>query len=264
MEELLTLTYSLVAGILPALFWLWFWNKEDRLHPEPKGRLMACFLAGMAGAIVAIPLQRFATTFLGLDRSVMQVGLFIALAIPSTQIIIVFAWAAIEELVKYAGAAFFGIHSKDNDEPIDAMIYMISTALGFAALENTLFILNPMIDGKMLDGLATGNMRFLGASVVHVVSSAIIGYAIAHEFYDKVWKKVLWRIAGVIIAIGIHSAFNYAILFIANPATQPAFSIYGTDITILHIVFGCAWIVAILVMALFENVKHLSVQTTNP
>jgi protease PrsW len=262
MEELLTLTYSLFAGIIPALLWLWFWNREDKLHPEPKGRLFACFMAGMAGAIVAIPLQHLAMDFLGLDITTLNTEARLALGF-STQILFVLTWASIEELIKYAGAALFGIHSKDNDEPIDAMVYMISTALGFAALENTLFILNPMIDGKLLEGLTTGNMRFLGASVVHVVSSAIIGYAIAHEFYDSLWKKVIWRISGVIVAVGMHGAFNYAILFIADPMKQAAFSIYGIDITILHAVFGCAWIVAILVMALFENIKHLRVQKTN-
>ena len=257
MDELLTLLYSLVAGILPALVWLWFWTREDKLHPEPKGRLLACFIFGMAGAILAIPLQHYVISVFHLDASTLNAGTQIALATVSVQVLIVFMWAAIEELLKYTGAAIIGIHSKDNDEPIDAMIYMISTALGFAALENTLFILNPMIDGKFIDGLSTGNLRFLGASVVHVVASAIIGYAIAHEFYDKVWKKVLWRIAGVIIAVAVHGAFNYAILFIANPAKVPAFSFYGVDITILHIVFGCAWIVAIIVLALFENIKHL-------
>ena len=69
------------------------------------------------------------------------------------------------------------LHSVHNKEPIDAMIYCIVVALGFAALENTFFIMDPLLNGEVTKGLLTGNMRFIGSTLVHIVSSASIGFA---------------------------------------------------------------------------------------
>ena len=46
------LAYAAIGGMLPALFWLWFWLQEDKLHPEPRSRIMLAFLGGMVGFIL--------------------------------------------------------------------------------------------------------------------------------------------------------------------------------------------------------------------
>ena len=52
---------------------------------------------------------------------------------------------------------------------------MITAALGFASLENTLFIIKTFSDGGILSGVDIGNMRFIGATLLHTASSAIVG-----------------------------------------------------------------------------------------
>jgi RsiW-degrading membrane proteinase PrsW (M82 family) len=224
-SETQALIYSLIGGILPALFWLWFWMQEDKLHPEPRGRILLAFLGGMVAVALVYPLERWAYTKFGMTNMTITI------------------WAIIEEIAKYAMVSITILHSRVFDEPIDAMEYLITCALGFAAMENTLFILNPLLEGQGLQSLITGNMRFLGASLLHVVSSAILGYCIAREFYRGRFMKFVWRIFGLSMAITLHAAFN-------------AFIIYDNGSKIF-IVFSMIWIASLGILLLFEKVKKL-------
>jgi protease PrsW len=219
------LFYSLMGGILPALFWLWFWIREDKLHPEPRGRVMLAFIAGMIAVPLAYPVQSWAYGLFGLGIGTIVI------------------WAAVEEILKFSAAEFTGLLSKAFDEPIDAMIYLITAALGFSALENTLFILNPLLEGNLHASFATGNMRFIGASLLHVVSSAVLGYCIAREFYRSRIAKFAFRVLGLFLAIALHAVFNNYILYENGEKT--------------FLVFSFVWMGAIALLLLFERVKKI-------
>lgn len=220
------LIFAALGGILPALVWLWFWTQEDKLHPEPRMRLLLAFWGGMVAVALTYPVEKAIAGYFGMTG------------------VTFFLWAIVEEVLKLAMVWFTALRTKVYDEPIDALEYLITTALGFAALENTLFILNPLLEGRIFDGLATGNMRFLGASLLHVVCSAIIGYAIGREFYQKtVWKRSLWLLGGLGVAIGLHTLFNLFILYENGSKT--------------FLVFSCVWIAAIGILLLFEKIKKV-------
>jgi protease PrsW len=221
-----SLIFALLGGILPALLWLWFWLQEDKLHPEPRGRIMLAFWGGMLAVPLVYPLEKLAMTYLGLTGFTLLI------------------WAAIEEGAKFLMAYIIALKSKAYDEPIDALEYLITTALGFAALENVLFIINPLIEGQAFQGLVTGNMRFIGASLLHVVASAILGYCIGREFYRPMRWKITWRIVGLAIAVGLHTVFNMFIIYENGSKT--------------FIVFSCVWVAALGVLLLFEKIKKLT------
>jgi protease PrsW len=130
-------------------------------------------------------------------------------------------------------------------EPIDWPIYLITAALGFAALENMLFLLKifPASIGTT-QSLSTGNLRFLGANLLHAISSGIIGISIGISFYTKKWEKNISLVVGFIIAIALHSAFNFFI--IRND---------GNDFLE---VLAFLWVVTIIIMLLFEKVRRMS------
>ena len=152
-----------IFGIIPAIIWLWFWLRED-IHPEPTKFIIFCFLLGMLSVFVALPLQHLTEKLTG-----NIVGLF-------------FLWAIIEESLKFGSAWIGGIHSPADDEPIDPIIYMIVAALGFVAMENTLFLIDPLISGNLGNTIITGNLRFIGATLLHVMSSSTIGIFLALSF----------------------------------------------------------------------------------
>ncbi|OHA88438.1 MAG: hypothetical protein A2741_00715 [Candidatus Zambryskibacteria bacterium RIFCSPHIGHO2_01_FULL_43_27] len=221
-----TLFLSIVGGVIPALIWLLFWLGEDRRRPEPRGLLMFTFFMGMLAVPLVIPFQK-----LWVEN------------IPSSSEITFFVWAILEEVFKYGAAYYAALRKREMNEPIDALIYMMTAALGFAALENTVFIFHPLSDGNITEGLITGNVRFIGASLLHTISSAAIGVAIALSFYKNSKIKAMELFWGFVAAIGLHTAFN---LFIMREHGGTTFA-----------AFGFVWISIIVLMLLFEKVKRV-------
>ncbi|MEK7662336.1 MAG: PrsW family glutamic-type intramembrane protease [Patescibacteria group bacterium] len=221
-----TISIALAGGIIPSILWLWFWLKEDRAHPEPRGLIILSFLAGMAGVALVFPLEK------------------LALANLPAGVPVIIAWAAIEELVKFGAALLIALKTKFLDEPIDYVIYMITVALGFAGLENALFLMNTAQKSGLADMLATQNMRFIGASLLHVIASSSIGIAMAISFYRGWFSRKLYLFAGIATAILLHTLFNF-------------FIIKGTDIDIFT-VFGFVWVVAVIFLLIFEKIKRMS------
>lgn len=222
--ELSVVFYAILGGVLPALLWLWFWNKEDKKNPEPLRLIIAAFLIGMVAVVASIPLEKLAVSILA-----------------GTAVVI--AWAAIEEIVKFVLAYVTVLRHKANNEPVDPLIYTITVALGFAALENTLFLINPIATSGAMESILTGNFRFLGATLLHVLSSAMVGLMLGLAFYKPRHIKILYGIFGLILAVVLHGSFNFFIL--------------NTQSSQLLRVFACVWAGLILLLILFEHIKRI-------
>jgi len=220
-----SLFFALLGGILPALIWLSFWLREDAMHPEPRKRLMLAFLAGMLVVPAAIPLE----------KSVYGLGL--------SSLMLIVAWASIEEILKLLASYFAALRTKDDDEPLDHVIYLITAALGFAALENTLFLLAPLSDGDFLTGIVTGNLRFIGATLLHVAASASIGVWLAFAYYQGVGSKIYHLICGLATAIVLHTLFNFFIISNNGSYTLK--------------VFLAIWVIIIGLMVIIEKIKKI-------
>lgn len=220
-----SIIFALIGGIAPALVWLWFWLHEDAKHPEPRYALLISFIAGMGTVIAVLPFQKAALALVGGSLT----SLFIA-------------WAVIEELFKFGVAYFVAIRRHFCNEPIDPVIYLVTTALGFAALENSLFILQPLIESGLVESIATGNLRFMGATLLHTLSSATIGVFMAFSFYKDPEAKRLYLFWGIILSIALHAAFN---LFIINSDSNA------------FLTFAFVWIALTLLILLFERIKKI-------
>ncbi len=236
---------AFAGGILPALLWLWFWNEEDHKAHEPAGLLALSFVAGMAVVYFVLPVQKLVVVVLpaimhGLDL----LANIWAFVVPSGDIIQTVLWAFIEEFGKLATVFLVAYHTRYFDEPMDAVIYLITAALGFAAMENTLYILKDLASGGGLEAIINGNLRFIGATILHIASSALLGLAFAFAFYNKFFVKVIAGTLGLILATLLHVYFNLSIM-----DTQ------GTIDTL--VAFTPFWIVIVLIIILLEFVKRL-------
>ncbi|MFA5841988.1 MAG: PrsW family glutamic-type intramembrane protease [Candidatus Paceibacterota bacterium] len=229
--DLQTLITAVLMGFVPAVFWLWFWQKEDSLNPEPRGLTLLLFLGGMAAVALVIPLQKFAYEQTSINTTLLTL------------------WASIEELAKFFIFFVIAAGSRFTDEPVDYAVNMITVALGFAAIENTLFLIDPIQTSGAMGSLLTGNLRFIGATVLHISASALLGLAMGLAFFDRAFSKLIHLIFGLITAITLHTLFNF---FIMNQEDQNIF-----------VVFGFLWVVAVIVMLLFEKVKNIKQLSIN-
>src|SRR3989338_810423 len=94
MNELEPIIAAFAGGTLPALAWLWFWRREDIVHPEPRRLIALAFLAGMVAVAVVIPLEKMASAYLSSQQ------LWIMAAATTTTVTFVL-WPAMEEIIKY-------------------------------------------------------------------------------------------------------------------------------------------------------------------
>jgi RsiW-degrading membrane proteinase PrsW (M82 family) len=156
-------------------------------------------------------------------------------------LVIIFA-PIIEEVVKFIVAYLLVLRSKDDDEPIDPMIYMIAVALGFAAIENMLFLIDPVNRQNITLTIFTGNMRFIGSMLLHTISSATIGIYISFHFFETKVRKFFHVIAGIISAIILHGFFNYFII-----------KSQESSVVALELI----WIAVIIILLAFEKIKKV-------
>ncbi|NDE68402.1 PrsW family intramembrane metalloprotease, partial [bacterium] len=132
-------------------------------------------------------------------------------------------------------------HSPDLDEPIDPLVYLITVALGFAALENTLFIMGTIQTGDIAQTIITGNMRFIGATLLHVLASSCVGIMLGFVFYRSHITRFLAGLVGLCAGIALHAYFNLSII---STSTVGALKIFGT-----------IWIGVVLLFMAFEEIK---------
>lgn len=219
-----TLLFAIIGGALPAIFWLWFWLREEDENKEPRGLIVLSFIMGGIMVLLAIWMEKYSLPYVSDNTA---------------QIIV---WASIEEILKLVGVGIILGASRIIDKPIDYPMYFIAVALGFAALENILYLLHPIyVDGTIV-GLLTGNLRFLGSTLLHAIASALIGSALGISFFIQ-RSRGIYLIGGLVCAIVLHSTFNFFIM-------------KGSGENFLS-VFGLLWVVAIISILIFEKLKRM-------
>ncbi len=218
------------VGLAPSIFWLVFYLKKD-CHPEPKSLIAKTFLMGVIISPIAILLQLgFLKINFGDFKFTENTASF-------------FLWAAlVEELIKFYAVKLVILNNPEFDEPIDAMIYMVTAGLGFAAIENILVMFRIIPDGATAT-LGVWALRFMGAILLHALSSAILGYFLAISWFYQHHKKKLIFI-GLFMATLFHFAFNS---FLSTLENQFMGLMYATLLLI---------VMAFLVAILFDKVRE--------
>lgn len=201
---------TLILALLPGFAWLLFYLHED-LHPEPKRLIAYTFVVGMASAFFALAVEIF---FKSAFKSV---------GIAELSLVPLILFSLIEEVAKF-GAAYLSVHKNPEfDEPVDAMIYMVVAALGFATVENIGALTSgvPAQTALLSQVFAATSVRFVGATLLHSLASAIVGYSWATGIRDMQVKKYLaW---GLLVAAALHTIFNYLIIIYGNVAYVAVF-----------------------------------------
>lgn len=216
--------FAVLGGILPALLWLTFWLLEDRCQPEPKRYILLTFLMGALSIFPVLFLEKAA------------IGYF---AMGSIGILAV--WALTEESFKFLAAYLGGLRWAAFDEPLDAVIYLVTAALGFSSMENALFLWTPLSQGDIMRTVVTGDLRFIGASLLHTLASSTIGLMLAASFAKPAAARRLYALGGVILAVALHTLFNFFILGQGGDAT--------------FWVFLVIWIGIIAALLMVERIK---------
>ena len=196
----------ILIGFLPSFAWLFFFLKED-IHPEPKKMIAKVFIWGALITSIAILVQYLFRYLLG------------TIGIGQHQFASFLLFGIIEEVLKFLAAYSVVKKSPFFDEPMDAMIYMITAALGFALVENVAVVSGIKIASEAIGVLI---FRFVGATLLHALSSAIVGYYWALSIIKKKTNNfsslLFW---GLMVASVLHGIFNYLIIMFREAMIYP-------------------------------------------
>lgn len=193
-----------ILGLLPAVLWLIFFLREDAARPEPKRMIIYTFLGGAIAAGVAVIPEFYLQKYFPAPAD-----------IPNYISPLLGPFAFIEELAKFLIVYLIVKRSAYFDEAVDAMIYMITAGLGFAAVENILNLIGAEATFQIFA------LRSIGATLLHALASGILGFYWARKYL----------IPGIVLATLLHWAFNYFVLLYQN------IEIYTTGLLLLAAIF---------------------------
>ena len=197
--------FFVILGLLPSTIWLLFYLRRDK-RPEPNGMVIKIFLFGMLSTIPAVLIE---WPFKDLLEKTSWSPLVVSI------VYFLIAVALTEELLKFLVFKLSVEPNQEFDEPVDAMIYMIIIGLGFAAVENILILFSltqPYLIEKTTFALLG---RFAGATFLHALCSANIGFFFALSLF-KTRKRKLLLLIGLSLSILLHTAYNLIITMEGN------------------------------------------------
>jgi protease PrsW len=200
-------TYFLLFffALAPSLVWLAFYLRKDS-HPEPNRMIAKIFVAGMLVTLPAVYIETFFEGFFG------------SLPISETFFLILYFFlgvALVEEFCKFFVVRLWVFRNSALDEPLDIMLYMIISALGFAAFENMLLLFRLAELYPASDIFLVNSIRFVQAIFLHALVSGVFGYFIARSFVLGKNKMFLFAI-GLFVSTALHALFNLYIFIVGD------------------------------------------------
>jgi len=186
--------FLIIAAVAfaPGLFWLWYFFKKDKVHPEPLHLIRKCFVWGMAAIVPA----GFLELSFGFVSSFWQ---------------FVFVAPIIEELIKFWIVRLTVYERIEFDEPIDGIVYAAAAALGFATVENVLYLFQAYRTGAGTVATLAVIRAFLSVPG-HALWSAMWGYALGFAKFSDAKRGRELVVKGMLLAIGLHGVFNLVCL----------------------------------------------------
>lgn len=183
---------SLILAILPGIIISIFIYYKDIYEKEPHRYLLACFGFGMLSTIPAVYLEQFGQS-LGIMEGVNPFVTFL------------FAFVVVagsEELVKFLFLRHYIYPKKEFNEPMDGIVYAVMIGMGFATLENILYVTN--------FGLEVALVRMFTAVPAHAAFAVIMGYyvGLAKFKYSKAAENRLLA-TGLLGAVVLHGAYDF-------------------------------------------------------
>lgn len=165
---------------------------KDVYNREPKLNLAVSFLLGCAAIVPAVILEKyFAFTN---DGTVLGVAIFAYLVVGGS-----------EELSKYVGLRYYSFPKKSFDEPLDGIVYSVMVSMGFATVENVLYVVNYAQQGR---GLEVGLQRMFLSVPAHASFAVMMGYYTGLAKFRPGRRGIL-LLKGLLAAVFFHGTYDF-------------------------------------------------------
>jgi RsiW-degrading membrane proteinase PrsW (M82 family) len=165
---------------------------RDVYNKEPGLNLLICFILGGLAILPAIGFERsFSSTLNG--------------TVSGTAI---FAYAIVafsEEFSKFLGLRLYAYKQRSFDEPLDGIVYAVMVSMGFATVENVMYVIKYAQLGM---GYQIAFQRMFLSVPAHATFAVVMGYYVGKAKFDSKNSTAL-MFMGLISAIFFHGTFDF-------------------------------------------------------
>ena len=183
--------FIILAAVIPCFFYIWLLDRFDRFKKEPRILILKLFAAGLVTPLAAMLLEMVSIPLCEL--------LPLGISIPAQAFLGI---AVVEEGVKMAALVMIVRKRKEFDEVLDGAVYAVAVAMGFALLENIMYVFGS--DSAMSVALIRG----FTAVPLHALAGGFMGLALAR---DKIESKGGVS-AAFLIAVIIHGTYDWILM----------------------------------------------------
>jgi protease PrsW len=168
--------FAAFMSCVPAMFWLGFFYLMDRHEPEPKQLVVG---VSVLGALIAAPLADFVQSQAVPPLALAQPGLS-AFSLDRLLYAVLVVGLA-QEMCKYAVVRYTIYMSREFDEPMDGIVYMMACGTGFAVWVNY----------HRLSGqghqvyLSTGAAQAVVTTLAHASFAGALGYVMGRAKFSR-------------------------------------------------------------------------------
>lgn len=182
----------LILALAPVFFILIYIYLRDKYEREPIRMLLLAFFVGMLSVIPILPVEMFINGFSESFHPQLKAfydAFFVA--------------GFSEELFKYLAFMLIIWRNKNFDEYFDGIVYAVFISLGFAAVENVLYVFQ--------NGVSTGIMRAITSVPGHALFGVAMGYYLSLSRFNLEQKK-LNRVLALLIPILLHGFYDWILM----------------------------------------------------
>lgn len=190
-DRLMEVIVLILFSVGPAILWVWFFKRHDRLEPEPSGLLAKAFITGIIAVIPAGLIEMPLIKLWGQNPNPWSQLLFLILGV-----------GLVEETAKLLAVYFSVYNSQEFAGALDGIIYMATAGFGFAAAENFLYTYS--------FGWEIGPVRAVVTSLAHASFSGVVGFNLGLVHGGDV--SYLAVVSSLMSVSVLHGVYNF-ILF---------------------------------------------------
>jgi RsiW-degrading membrane proteinase PrsW (M82 family) len=232
---MIIIPFWLILSILPSAVILFYIYRRDKYEQEPLSLLLKSFGLGVLSAIAVILLFMVLKLFIPTEPNT---GNHIADAFISA----FFLAAVPEELFKFLMLYLLIWKNPNFDERFDGIIYSVFVSLGFATLENILYVLQ--------SGVGVAIARALTAVPAHALFGVAMGFYFSYaKFLPEYKNKYLGLCIG--IPVVLHGIYDFLIF------AEQKFLFLHPEISILLFLIFIGFVIFLWVQG-FKKIKKMS------
>ena len=240
MVDYSALITNLFLAVIPSVLLCIYVYKMDSVEKEPTSMLFTLFFCGVLITVPAAYVEKTLIEFTGLSST----------SLLNSFLLSFFIIALVEEGYKYLILWIGTWKSKAFDHKYDAIVYAVFISLGFATLENVLYVYENMnqvvevaggiIEESQDNALRVAILRALISVPAHAFYAVASGYFLGHAkqfaHHNHKGKVALYVFLSIFIPILLHGTFDFLLLLNNNIFL----AIFFSFVALLYMVSYCS------------------------